>query len=81
VRSRVWLHPQTSRTILDGDHGLVGEGRDQFNLIVGKRPHSSAPQQNEHTNRIAFAQRYPEELCEGATQSLASKKALVGVQP
>ena len=25
--------------ILDGDHGLVGEGRDQLDLLVGERPH------------------------------------------
>ena len=25
--------------VLDRDHGLVGEGRDQLDLLVGERPH------------------------------------------
>ena len=28
--------------VLDRDHGLVGEGRDQFDLLVGERPHLCA---------------------------------------
>jgi hypothetical protein len=45
--------------VLDGDHGLVRKGRDQFNLLVSKRPHGSA-HQYECSARIAFAQKgYP----------------------
>ena len=29
--------------VLDGDHRLVGEGRDQFDLLVGKGTHLLAP--------------------------------------
>ena len=36
VRARLHLVEQAH--VLDGDHRLVGEGRDQLDLLVGERP-------------------------------------------
>ena len=33
------LHLLEQPRVLDGDHGLVGEGRDQLDLLVGERLH------------------------------------------
>ena len=41
--------------VLDRDHRLVGEGRDQLDLLVGERPHLGA-RQRENADRHAFAQ-------------------------
>ena len=41
--------------VLDRDHRLVGEGRDQLDLLVGERPHR-APHQGNDANRTPFAQ-------------------------
>ena len=48
------LHLVKQPHILDRDHRLVGEGRDQLDLFVGKGPHG-ATQQRERANRITFA--------------------------
>jgi hypothetical protein len=41
--------------ILDSDARLVGEGRRQFDLLFGKRPHCN-PHQHDDAYWIAFAQ-------------------------
>ena len=41
--------------VLDRDHRLVGEGRDQLDLLVGERPHLGA-RQRQHADRDALAQ-------------------------
>src|SRR6516225_48795 len=41
--------------VLDGDGGLVRERTDQFDLLLGKRPHLGA-RQCHHTDRHAFTQ-------------------------
>src|SRR5262249_33497986 len=43
--------------VLDGDHGLVGEGFDQLNLLVGKRPDLGAYQRND-ADRDSFSQKW-----------------------
>ena len=37
--ARARLHLVEQPHVLDRDHRLVGEGRDQFDLLVGERPH------------------------------------------
>ena len=39
ARSR--LHLLEQPRVLDGDHGLVGEGRRELDLLVSKRPHGT----------------------------------------
>ena len=39
--ARARLHLVEQAHVLDGDHRLVGEGRDEFDLLVGERPHRS----------------------------------------
>ena len=41
--------------VLDRDHRLGGEGRNQFDLLVGERPHLRA-RQGQHADRYALAQ-------------------------
>src|SRR5262249_5152352 len=52
LRARLPLVEQPP--IPDRDHRLVGEGLDQLDLLVGKRPHGFA-YYLEHTNRIPLA--------------------------
>ncbi len=42
--------------VLDRDHRLVGEGRDQLDLLVGERPHRG-PRQRDYPNRFSFTQK------------------------
>src|SRR5215813_7551367 len=48
--------------VLDGDHSLVGEDFDQFDLLVSKRPHDSAVQVK-HADRDRLAQERHTEQC------------------
>jgi len=48
--------------VLDRDHRLVGEGFDQFDLLVSKRPHDSAVQVK-HADRDRLAQERHTEQC------------------
>ena len=41
--------------IFDGDDGLVGEGGDQLNLLVGEGPYRVSPQ-GDYANRPSFSQ-------------------------
>src|SRR5215831_5871189 len=41
--------------VLDGDHGLIGKGGDQLDLLVRERPHDRT-RQHEHADRVSFAQ-------------------------
>ena len=43
--ARARLHLVEQPHVLDRDHRLVGEGRDQLDLLVGERPHLRADQQ------------------------------------
>src|SRR6266567_4063541 len=49
------LHLVEQANILDRDHRLVGEGRDQLDLLIGERGDYS-PAQCQHADWIAFAQ-------------------------
>ena len=40
--ARARLHLVEQPRVLDRDHGLVGEGLDQLDLLVGKGPHLRA---------------------------------------
>ena len=40
--ARARLHLVEQPHVLDRDHRLVGEGRDQLDLLVGEWPHGSA---------------------------------------
>jgi hypothetical protein len=56
VRSRVrGLHLLEQPRVLNGDHGLVGEGSHQFNLLLREWLHGIAQESN-HTQRHAIAQ-------------------------
>jgi hypothetical protein len=39
--TRLGLHLVEQTDILDRDNSLVGEGLDQFDLLVGERPHGA----------------------------------------
>src|SRR5215471_8216230 len=41
------LHLLEQPCVLDRDHGLVGEGHEQLNLLIGKRLHGSALQRDD----------------------------------
>src|SRR5262245_38454364 len=43
--------------VLDGDDGLVSEGGDELNLLVGKRPHG-LPLQDHHADRRTFSEQW-----------------------
>src|ERR1700716_724958 len=58
------LHLVEQANILDGDHGLVGECGDQFDLLVGKGSHVST-QQDKCANGMALAQKRDPEKCSG----------------
>ena len=53
--ARARLHLVEQPHVLDRDHRLVGEGRDQLDLLVGERPHLGA-RQHDHADRNALAQ-------------------------
>ena len=48
------LHLVEQPHILDGDHRLVGERGDQFDLLVGERSYLRT-RQHDHANRCAVA--------------------------
>src|SRR5262249_6509193 len=56
--------------VFDGNHRLVGEGFDQLDLLVGKRPHDSAVQVK-HADRDRFAQERYTEQCAKASSLLS----------
>ena len=56
VRAR--LHLLEQPRVLDGDHGLVGEGLDQFDLLVGEWPHRARVRRREHADEHPFAQQW-----------------------
>ncbi len=59
--ARARLHFIEQPHVLDGNHRLVGEGGDQFDLLVGERPHLGACQ-CQNADRNAFAHhRNPED--------------------
>ena len=59
--ARARLHLVEQPHILDRDHRLVGECRNQFNLLLGERTHGRS-RQIEHADRHAFPhQRYSQE--------------------
>src|SRR5262245_23598738 len=56
--------------VLDGDYRLVGEGFDQFDLLISKWPHDSAVQV-EHADRDRLAQERHSEQCAKADSLLS----------
>ena len=44
--------------VLDGDDGLVGEGGDQLDLLVGEGPHGSARQMRSRRSDVLPQQRH-----------------------
>ena len=53
--ARARLHLVEQPHVLDRDHRLVGEGGDQFDLLVGERPYRRALQDDD-ADRPSFAQ-------------------------
>ena len=51
--ARARLHLVEQPRVLDRDHRLVGEGRDQLDLFLGEGTHLLAPQ-DDHADRRAF---------------------------
>ena len=64
--------------VLDRDHRLVGEGRDQLDLLVGERPHLGA-RQRQDADRDALAQHRNAEHGAKAAQSLRLGQGVVRV--
>ena len=64
--------------VLDRDRRLVGEGRDQLDLLVGERPHLGA-RQGQNADRHALAQHRNAEHGAEAAQSLCLGKGVVRV--
>src|SRR5262245_13553095 len=64
--------------VLDRDHRLVGECRDQFYMLVVERPHRVLAQQK-NTNRLSFAQKRDPEMGAKTTQSLNFAQVVFGV--
>ena len=52
---RSFLHVVEQPHVLDGDHRLVGEGLNQFNLFLSK-PANYAADQNYHADRASISQ-------------------------
>ena len=62
--------------VLDRDHRLVGEGRDQLDLLVGERPHVGA-RQHDHADRHAFSQqRHAEHGAKAARSSVLRSECI-----
>jgi hypothetical protein len=58
--ARTRLHLVEQPYIIDRDHGLVGESRDQLDLTLGERP-DHVSNQHDHANEIALVkQGHPE---------------------
>ena len=66
--------------VLDGDHRLVGEGRDQLDLLVGERPHFRASQCQD-TDRGPLAQHRDTEHRAKATAASAPPARYIQGQP
>ena len=60
------LHLVEQAHVLDRDHGLVGEGRDQLDLFVRERPDDVARQYDHADHRAAAQERHPEHGPESA---------------
>ena len=72
------LHLVKQPHVLDRDHSLVGEGGEQLDLLVGKRPHG-APRQRQCTNGNAFAQQRHTKHGAPASQPLFLRLTVLGV--
>ena len=64
--------------VLDGDRRLVGEGRRQFDLLVGERPHLGA-RHDDDADRLAFAQHRHAEDGAKIAQPLRLVEGVVGI--
>ena len=61
--ARLGLHLFEQPHILDRDHGLVGEGLQQGDLLVAERLHFGAAK-HDHADALAFAQqRHRQHAC------------------
>ena len=63
------LHLVEQADVLDRDHGLVGECRDQLDLLVGKRPYS-LPSQSDNADGFSFALERHTEICPVTAEAL-----------
>src|SRR5262249_24685877 len=64
--------------ILDGDHGLVGEGGGQLNLPVREGPYNPSPQ-DEDSDWYSFPQKWNAEKCADPAQLYAFSVCVLGV--
>src|SRR5262249_19252012 len=76
--ARARLHLVEQPQVLDCDHRLVGERRDQFYLLVGKRPHCGSLQDDD-ADRSAFAEERDPKRC--AHIELPVKHYVVRISP
>ena len=62
--ARARLHLVEQPHVLDRDHRLVGEGRDQLDLLVGERPHRRAGQHHDADRSSLAHKRDPQHRTE-----------------
>ena len=73
------LHALEQPHVLDRDRRLVGEGRDQLDLLVGERPHL-VTRQGQNADRVALAQHRNAEDGAKAAQLLRLDKCVFRVR-
>ena len=66
--------------VLDGDNGLIGEGRDQFDLALGERLRVGAPEPH-HADRHAFPQQWYAEHAADSADPRILFGSVFGVAP
>src|SRR6516225_972524 len=66
--------------VLDGDRGLIGEGRDQLDLLVGERLYFRA-RQGEHADRNTLAEHWDAESCAVISQPLCFDQGVLWISP
>src|SRR6516225_7769596 len=62
------------------DRGLIGEGRDQLDLLVGERLYFRA-RQGEHADRNTLAQHWDAESCAVNSQPLCFDQGVFWISP
>src|SRR5215475_10387964 len=65
--------------ILDGDHRLVGEGRDQRNLLISERPDRLSPD-HDHSNGDTFPEQGSSKYGPEPTDFLSLGPLIIGVR-
>lgn len=77
ARTRLDTLEQTN--VFDGNGGLIGERRGEFDLLVGKRPHLGT-RHDDDADRLAFAQHRDADDGTEITQPLCLVEGVVGVR-